>query len=114
MLKRFLLLVLFVGNVLNVSSRTNDDIINLSHFGSQIFGIPIENDGKSFSKNGNPEEQGPYLEGDLLIPTSDKNGVTAQSLRWENGVVPYLIRGSFSEYSSLVRSIFIHATCLNI
>lgn len=107
MFKSFLLLVLFIGNLPSnllskLSSRNDDDIINLSHFGSKIFGVPIENDGKSFSKNGNPEEEGPYLEGDLLIPTSDKNGVTAQSLRWKNGVIPYMIRGSFSEYSSLV------------
>lgn len=74
------------------------DVIDLSHFGSRIFGSPVENDQNNFNGfRGNAEEQGPYLEGDLLIPTDAKNGMKLESLRWKNGEVPFEIRGSFSE-----------------
>jgi hypothetical protein len=46
---------------------------------------------------GNPEEQGPYLEGDIMLPES-RNGVTSPSQLWENGIVPYELAGSFSKY----------------
>lgn len=44
---------------------------------------------------GNPEERGPYPEGDLLIPIS-KNGIKLESFRWKNGVIPYEIQSGFS------------------
>lgn len=97
MLKLLLALVMFSSNFPPGLSRNIDDIIDLSHFGSKIFGKPIENDGRSLRIKENPEEDGPYLEGDLLIPSSDKNGMTAESLRWRNGEIPYQITGSFSE-----------------
>lgn len=47
-------------------------------------------------KIGNPEEQGPYIEGDLILAEA-RNGVTSSDLKWNKGIVPYEIRGSFSE-----------------
>lgn len=74
------------------------EVIDLSHFGSRLFGSPVETLGRSLEQlKGNFEEQGPYLEGDLLVPTKAKNGMTATALRWKNGEVPFEIRGAFSK-----------------
>lgn len=77
-------------------SDDDDSVIDLSRYGERIFGKPVENEGLS-GIIGNPEEQGPYLEGDLLFPTDAKNGMRAESLRWKSGVVPFEIRGSYSK-----------------
>jgi hypothetical protein len=75
----------------------DDEKIDLSHFDSALFGEPIESNVMNRARRfGNPEEHGPYLEGDLLMPTG-RNGVKLESQRWRNGEVPYEIRGSFSE-----------------
>nr|XP_029733637.1 zinc metalloproteinase nas-7-like [Aedes albopictus] len=44
----------------------------------------------------NPEEMGPYVEGDLYQPELAKNAVKFKSKKWPKGVVPYKISGSFS------------------
>jgi hypothetical protein len=49
--------------------------------------------------NVNPEELGLYLEGDIMQPSS-RNGLTALTARWPGGIIPYEIRGTFSECSS--------------
>ncbi|GAB0090998.1 Metalloendopeptidase [Sergentomyia squamirostris] len=94
------------GEVVNDTARAEggspwNKYIDLSFLGPGIFGVPNENIGKVLENfkniNGNPEEQGSYLEGDLLIPiTRARNGLIAQSTRWPNGIVPYVIKGSFS------------------
>lgn len=76
----------------------NDDRIDLSFLGTKLFGQPVENDGQVFKNHkGNAEEVGPYLEGDLLIPTVGRNGMKHEALRWKNGEVPFEIHGNFSE-----------------
>lgn len=46
---------------------------------------------------GYPEELGTYYEGDILtVPDKKRNGITYLNARWPNGVVPYVIAGSFS------------------
>lgn len=45
---------------------------------------------------GNPEEQGPYLEGDIMVPEA-RNGVTSKSQLWDKATVPYELGASFSE-----------------
>lgn len=45
---------------------------------------------------GNPEERGPYPEGDLVIPIS-KNGIKAEAYRWNNAIIPYEIQSGFSK-----------------
>lgn len=80
------------------AKSVSNDRIDLSFLGTKIFGQPIDNDGQIFKNlKGNAEEVGPYLEGDLLIPTKGRNGMKAESLRWKNGEVPFEIRGNFSE-----------------
>lgn len=98
----FTVLILFANNFpLHWSMHVHivdDDTIDLSQFGSRLFGKPVQIDSEKFSSTyGNPEELGPYLEGDLLIPSEARNGMKAESLRWKNGLVPFEIRGSYSE-----------------
>lgn len=45
---------------------------------------------------GNPEEQGPYFEGDLIM-TEGRNGVTSATQLWTKAKVPFEMSGSFSE-----------------
>lgn len=50
----------------------------------------------------NPEELGPYLEGDMLIPRpAGRNGIRAKSARWPNGVIPFEIKGNFSKLQNI-------------
>lgn len=44
---------------------------------------------------GNPEEQGPYLEGDIIISEA-RNGVRLPALRWPKATIPYVLEGRFS------------------
>ncbi|XP_070500970.1 zinc metalloproteinase nas-4-like [Chironomus tepperi] len=85
----------------------DEDVIDLSHLGSKLF----RNPDYEFSKDLNadhPEEQGPYLQGDLLIPTGNaKNGMKSETYRWKNGEIPYVIRGRFSSSEmSLIKNAF--------
>ena len=55
----------------------------------------------------NPEELGDsYAEGDILIPPNSKarNGLSAESARWKNGIVPYRVSDDFSEYLLLPKN----------
>lgn len=99
----------------------NDDRIELSAFGTRIYGNPQKSAGaavrqwhqsqkqgeqlKSSATNQpqiyvNPEELGPYAEGDILVPrkatATGRNGMVSESYRWTNGEVPFEIVGSFN------------------
>lgn len=99
--------LLFLNLLLHCFGETpNDDLIDLSHYGLDIFGKPIAfNSRKKAASHGNAEEKGPYLEGDLLIPINSKNGIQSQSRRWPKAQIPYEIIGSFSNYINLNRKI---------
>lgn len=74
------------------------DSIDLSQLGQDLYGSPVENNGTiTIDPKKNPEEFGPYLEGDLLVPIKARNGMKSESLRWKNGEVPYIIRGRYSK-----------------
>jgi hypothetical protein len=76
----------------------SDEKIDLSQLGSELYGNPVENNGTIvLDEKKNPEEFGPYLEGDLLVPLKARNGMKSESLRWRNGEIPYVIRGRYSE-----------------
>jgi hypothetical protein len=46
----------------------------------------------------NPDERGPYYQGDIKgpLPKMNKNGLIDESFRWPGGVVPFEIDGSIS------------------
>jgi hypothetical protein len=74
----------------------DDEQIDLSDLGDDIYGKPVVSNARNSRRQyGNPEERGPYLEGDLLNPTSNRNGIKSESLRWKNREVPYEIGGGF-------------------
>ncbi|XP_017873992.1 PREDICTED: zinc metalloproteinase nas-4 [Drosophila arizonae] len=95
-------------NGIEEAPAPSKDTIDLSSYGSALFGEPDQDRTGALVGNFsaetdtvNPEELGSYLEGDILIPqaaVSMKNGLTTQSSRWPNGVVPYEIRGSFNAH----------------
>lgn len=84
--------------------NASTDTIDLSGFGDALYGQPSEATGKLVeeldkSSEINPEEVGEYLEGDILVPRDPKmrNGIVGQSSRWPNGIIPFEIKGRFSE-----------------
>lgn len=99
------------GNNVNAEKDDGDsssDKIDLSGYGTAIYGEPSTATGKRLDEwdaasELNPEEVGEYLEGDILIPRDPKlrNGIVGESSRWPNGVVPFEIRGRFSKYISI-------------
>lgn len=76
----------------------DDETIDLTHLGSKLFGSPKFNATNELTGD-HPEEEGPYVEGDLLVPTvgNQRNGMKSESLRWQNGEIPFVIRGRFSK-----------------
>ena len=77
------------------ANEEEEETIDLKHLGPRLFGKPIENNGSVI--NINFEEFGPYLEGDLLVPVSSRNGMKSESLRWKKAEMPYISRGRYSK-----------------
>lgn len=46
---------------------------------------------------GNPEEQGNYFEGDILVDNEGRNGIILAANKWKDGKIPFEIQGSFCE-----------------
>lgn len=83
---------------------TDSDVIDLSQYGSAIFGVPSNKTGHRVAQYDptrdqmNPEELGEYLEGDMLMtPDFARNGLIATSSHWPGAVVPFEITGYFSK-----------------
>lgn len=101
-----LLILLQYTNV--IAQTIDDERIDLSHFGRRIYGRPIAFNTQTYNqKYGNPEERGPYVEGDLLILPTAKNGMKLESLRWKNRQIPYEIRGRFSASMKFILLVFV-------
>ncbi|CAK9810731.1 Zinc metalloproteinase nas-4 [Anthophora quadrimaculata] len=75
---------------------------HLQHLEESLYGLPDDGTGRrvaEWSENmtTNPEELGSYAEGDILFPLGNgRNGLRANSARWPNGVVPYIISPYFN------------------
>ncbi|XP_077289268.1 hatching enzyme 1.2-like [Arctopsyche grandis] len=81
----------------------DEDAIDLSSLGEDVFGLPKNSSGVKLSQwnpdtsQTNPEELGEYFQGDILFPPGSKrNGVRAESFRWPGGIVPYVIEGNYA------------------
>lgn len=75
--------------------------IPTAQYGARMYGLPDLEFGKKLDEldvtQTNPEEIGPYLEGDMLIPGPvPKNGIVGNAYRWPNGRIPYVIAPTFS------------------
>uniref|UniRef100_A0A336KT28 Metalloendopeptidase n=1 Tax=Culicoides sonorensis TaxID=179676 RepID=A0A336KT28_CULSO len=90
------------ANPIIADDENTDDLIDLSQYGTQMFGQPDSNIGDLIAEfmnftESNPEEMGSYLEGDLLIPHgAPRNGIVGNSYRWPGAVIPYEVSNSFS------------------
>lgn len=117
MFNKILVLLLYISVTRTTNCLPVGDVeeeIDLSEYGAKIFGEPSSKSGESVkewqvSSNANPEEYSEYLEGDILIPVNrsapSRNGMVAQSYRWQNAVIPYEIVGSFDSRSmNLIRN----------
>lgn len=91
------------------------DEIDLSYLGETIYGVPDERTGEMIKGLNpenltNPEELGNYAEGDILFPKpATRNGLRDPSKHWPNGVVPFVIEGSFSKITlTYTQTHFVH------
>uniref|UniRef100_A0A1B0CBX3 Metalloendopeptidase n=1 Tax=Lutzomyia longipalpis TaxID=7200 RepID=A0A1B0CBX3_LUTLO len=87
-----------------VAEVGEEKVIDLSHYGPMLYGNPSSVNGRRLEKwstsneTGNPEEQGAYIEGDILIPSTHvRNGLRSQSSYWPSGIVPIEVVGPFSD-----------------
>lgn len=89
-------------SVNSVPITDKEDIIDLSHFGIRMYGLPETDIGNTIEQSANisdvnPEELGPYAEGDILIPHgAPRSGIVGESYRWPGGIVPYEVSRGFS------------------
>lgn len=96
-----------IPNGIDENASGDGGVINLSHLDKSLYGVPDEEAGKQLNNwkpenGGNPEEQGTYLEGDMLITKPEgRNGLIDTSKRWTNGIIPFRIEGSFSKQFNL-------------
>lgn len=87
--------IAFPSSVILIDEQQND-MIDLSSLGVELFSDPDESVGKIVSDwtpehGANPEELGTYLEGDMLVPGIEgRNGLVKASSRWPRGVIPYV------------------------
>ncbi|XP_059054050.1 zinc metalloproteinase nas-1-like [Achroia grisella] len=90
------------GNIDN-SIDGDDNTIDISHLGTEVYGTPKNESGDSVSTWSesslmNPEEMGGYAEGDILIPKPlGRNGISHETYRWPGGIIPYVIEGYFNQ-----------------
>ncbi|XP_059475000.1 hatching enzyme 1.2-like [Neocloeon triangulifer] len=83
----------------------NDDLYEkaILKLRAQSLGLPDKRAGEILStwdpdSGVNPEELGPYFQGDILTLPSDKNGIIDTNFRWADGVIPYsIVDGIFNE-----------------
>lgn len=59
------------------------------------------------NKEGNPEEQGGYFEGDIIIDVEGRNGIISDESLWKGGKIPYVVKGSFSKCEKIFLKQFI-------
>lgn len=55
-------------------------------------------------KKGNPEEQGGYFEGDIIVNDEARNGIISEEAMWKDATIPYVVEGSFSKLRKLLNS----------
>jgi hypothetical protein len=109
-LKLFVLFAVFkINSSFPTAKKLNSmSSLDLTRYGPNVYNSPDVRVGKNLKewtnskKKGNPEEQGSYFEGDIIIDIEARNGVILTSQKWAGGKIPYEIRGSFSEYKMTI------------
>lgn len=90
-------------NLVENVSKDEYFAIDLSEYGTKIYGFPSTEAGERLLtadlNKTNPEELGPYLEGDVLIPYPlSRSGMRSRSLRWSRGRIPYVLSEDLSDF----------------
>lgn len=100
-----ILLITTIVKLAAGKSVAQADEIDLTQYGSRLFGEPSKDVGVEVGKwtpdqkSGNPEELGSYFEGDILFPRGkSRNGLIAESFRWHDAQIPFEIVGDFSTH----------------
>ncbi|KAG7197620.1 hypothetical protein KM043_013402 [Ampulex compressa] len=90
-------------DVLDNAVDSPDGLIShLQHLGEALYGLPDNSTGAKVAEwhegtGVNPEELGAYAEGDILFPLGmGRNGLKADSARWPDGIVPYMLSPYFN------------------
>lgn len=101
--KLMVILMVLSGGVCGFPLDDTNEI-DLAPYGGQLYGHPdgafgeqLRNWNASQNKS-NPEELGPYYEGDMLVPinrNAPRNGMVSKSYRWPNAIIPYEIVGPY-------------------
>lgn len=83
-----------------VDGDSEEFLIDFTELEPRLYGSPSPEAGELVStanmNNTNPEELGPYLEGDILIPRPrPKSGLRSGARRWSQGTIPYEISPDF-------------------
>ncbi|XP_059476358.1 hatching enzyme 1.2-like [Neocloeon triangulifer] len=100
-----LLSILLVSGYANPLPQKDDDLYAkaILKLRAQSLGLPDKRAGEILStwdpdSGVNPEELGPYFQGDILTLPSDKSGIIDPNYRWADGVIPYtIVDGVFNE-----------------
>ncbi|XP_037032580.1 zinc metalloproteinase nas-4-like isoform X2 [Bradysia coprophila] len=100
-----IILVTVTMDTASSKSLPQSDYIDLSSYGTRMFGVPSREVGVEVANwnpdqnRGNPEELGTYLEGDILFPSpKSRNGLIDETTRWPNATVPFEIVGDFGKF----------------
>lgn len=113
----FIFLLIFVPafNCYPGNSIENELAGFVSEIGNFMYSMPSSETGAKVARwkpedKVNPEELGDtYAEGDILIPPNSnaRNGLSAESARWKNGVVPYRVSDDFNykDYNMIMSAI---------
>lgn len=101
-----------VALAFSLAAGSPTDISSRPSFAEDIYEVedhikPNQRSGKSLKAwseakgKGNPEEQGSYYEGDILLDVRQaglaRNGILDEHAKWTNKIVPYEIKGTFSK-----------------
>lgn len=70
-------------------------IVVFLHLFLAVQSLPLNGEfEKELAMGMNPEELGEFLEGDIVVYAATRNGILNESLRWQDGIVPFLIDDS--------------------
>lgn len=83
--------------------------MDFSQLGEELYHVEKKNNSvkllqewpsKEDDESMNPEEMGPFVQGDLYQPEIGKNAVKFKSKKWKYAIVPYKISDKFGKYAS--------------
>ena len=98
LLAEFMILIFFITHSHVHSYPSEKNLLQQSNFAMEpsIFAGRMLTKWSETEHLGNPEEQGPYFEGDI-ITSNGRASFNRPARKWNNGIIPYEISESFSK-----------------